>query len=159
MTTSTKATKLAADLADELRQRLGTTYASIVEGFSADGYSTISLSDGSAATTEDNIFIVVRPRDWNLQVDIVGHAQPVYTPSVIQLAVEARTGVTTHGLGQYVTSVHALTVLAACLKRGARFEYWEETYGTIPSITTFNTAAKMIASNEPDLDWPLISSQ
>lgn len=156
MTTSTKATKLAADLADELRQRLGTTYAAIVEGFDTNGFSTISLSDGSPATTEDTIFIVVRPRDWNLQVDIVGNTQPVYTPSVIQIAVEAN-GST--GLGLYVSKVHALAVLAACLKRGARTEYWEETHGTIPSITTFNTPSKMLASNEPDLDWPLLSSQ
>jgi hypothetical protein len=156
-TTSTKAIKLAADLADELRQRLGTTYSLIVEGFDANGFATISLSDGSAATTEDNIFICVRPRDWSLQKDIIGHDQPVYTPSVIQLAVEApASGV---GLARFVTIAHALTVLAACLKRGARTEYWEETNGTVPSITTFNTASKMKASNEPDLDYPLLSSQ
>lgn len=154
-TTSTKATKLAAELADELRQRLGTTYASIIEGFDANGFSTIQLSDGAPATTEDTIYIVVRPRDWSLTKDIIGHDQPVYTPTVIQVAVEANG----NGIAPYVTKAHWLAVENVCAKRGTRLEYWEETNGTPPSITTFNTGTKLIASWEPDLFFPMLSSQ
>jgi hypothetical protein len=163
MATSAKAQKLAAELADELRRRVGSAYI-ITEGYDTVGNPTIAMTDATDAdsdadSTEDSLFIRVKPRDWALAKDIIGHDQTVYTPSVIQIAVEARTGVTTHGLAQYVTSAHAFAIFAACLKRGCRSEYWEETFGTPPTLDTFTDATKMIASNEPDLDWPLLSSQ
>jgi hypothetical protein len=156
--TSTKSQKLALELSDELRQRVS-SYASIVDGFDANGFATISLNDGSAATTEDNVFICVRPRDWNLQKDIVNNTQPVYTPSVIQIAVEAGTGGNASCIAAYVSKAHWLALSSTCSKRGTRVEYWEETNGTVPTITTFNTGTKLIASFEPDLYFPLLSSQ
>ncbi len=84
MATSSKAIKLAAELADELRKRVS-DYV-ITEGFDASGFPTISLTaDATPATTEDNVFIRVRPRDWALATDVLGTAQTVYTPSVIQI--------------------------------------------------------------------------
>ncbi len=156
MATSSKAIKLAAELADELRKRVS-SYASIVEGFDSNGFPTIALSDGSAATTEDSVYIRVRPRDWALATDVLGTAQRVYTPSVVQIAVEGpASGL---GLGRYVSIAHLWAVIITCGKRGARTEYWEETNGTAPSVTTFDTASKMLASQEPELYYPLLDSQ
>lgn len=155
MAANKKCLALAADLADELRKRVS-NYASIVESFDANGFPTIALDDGSAATTEDAVFIRVRPRDWPLATDVLGTAQTVYTPSVIQIAVEApATGV---GLARFVSIAHAIAILASCVMRGARVEYWEEANGTIPSATTFNTASKLKTSFE-DLYWNMQSSQ
>jgi len=151
-----KQVKLADELVDELRKRVSTYI--ITTGFDANGWPTISLTnDATPATTEDNVYIRVRPRDWNLQKDVLGLDQTVFVPSVIQLAVEApSSGV---GLGRFVGKARLLALLLTCGKRGTRFEYWEETNGSIPAVTTFDTGSKMIASQEPDLDWPLLSSQ
>lgn len=151
-----KQVKLAAELADELRKRVS-SYTSFVEAFDTNGWPTISLNDGTAATTEDNVFIRVRPRDWSLQKDIIGNTQVVYVPSVIQVAVEApASGV---GLARFVSVAHALAIFATLAKRGCLLEYWEETNGSVPAITTFDTGSKMKSSIEPELYWPLIESQ
>ena len=150
-----KQVKLADELVDELRKRCSTYI--FTTGFDANGWPTISMTaDATPATTEDNVFIRIRPRDWDLNKDIIGNDQIVYVPSVIQIATEANG---TPALMLYVTKAHALAVLAACLKRGCRTEIWEETNGSVPAVTTFATANKQKTANEPDLDWPLLSSQ
>jgi hypothetical protein len=151
-----KQVKLADELVDELRKRLSGYI--VTTGFDASGWPTISLTaDATPATTEDNVFIRVRPRDWALQKDVLGLDQTVFVPSVIQLAVEGpSSGV---GLGRFVSVAHLWALILTCGKRGTRIEYWSETNGTVPSVTTFNTAAKMLASQEPELDWPLLASQ
>jgi hypothetical protein len=150
-----KQVKLADELVDELRKRVSSY--TFTTGFDSNGWPTIALNDGSAATTEDNVFIRIRPRDWSLQKDVLGLDQTVFVPSVIQLAVEAPSSGL--GLARYVTIAHALAVLVTCAKRGTRLEYWEETNGTAPSVTTFDTANKQKTSIEPELDWPLLASQ
>jgi len=151
-----KQNKLAAELVDELRKRVSNYI--ITEGFDSNGWPTILLAaDSGPATTEDVVFIRVRPRDWNLAKDIIGNDQVVYTPSVIQVAVEGPTS--GKGLGRYVSAIHLFSVLTTCSKRGTRLEYWEEPNGDDPDVTTFTDASNMITSIEPDLDWPLLSSQ
>jgi hypothetical protein len=151
-----KQVKLADELVDELRKRVS-SYANIATGFDSNGWPTIALNDGAPATTEDSVFIRVRPRDWNLQKDVLGLDQTVFVPSVIQIAVEGpSSGV---GLGRYISVAHLWAIILTCGKRGTRIEYWSETNTTAPSVTTFDTASKMLASQEPDLDWPLLSSQ
>jgi len=156
MATTYKAHALFAQLTDELRKRVS-DYASIVESQDANGFDVLTLSDGSAATTEDTVVIRTRPRDWTLEKDVIGNTQTVYTPSVIDVAVEApASGV---GLARFVSIAHALAIFVACGKRGTRLEYWEETNGTPPSATTFNTANKMKQALEPELYWPFLASQ
>lgn len=157
MPANKKALELAAELADELRKRFSVAYSSIVEGFDANGNPTIALNDGTPATTEDAVFIRITPRDWGLTKDVLGSAQTVYTPNTIQIAVEATaTGL---GLAGFVSNAHALAIFNAIARRGCRVEYWQETNGTAPSVTTFDTANKLKATDEPSLYWPLLSSQ
>jgi len=157
MPTNYKAHALFAELVDELRKRVS-DYASITESVDANGFDVVTLAaDATPATTEDIVVIRVRPRTWDLTKDVLGSAQNVYTPSVIDVATEV-SGVAT-GIMDYVSVVHALAVLTTCAKRGTRLELWEETNGTIPSATTFNTAGKLKTSIEPELYWPLLASQ
>jgi hypothetical protein len=156
MATSKKALELAAELADELRKRVS-SYASITETSDASGNPLITLSDGSAATTEDTVVIRVSPRDWALAKDVLGSAQTVYTPSVIAVAVEGPTSGL--GLARYVSVAHAWAIFATCAKRGTLLEYWESDNGTVASETTFATAANKKTSVEAELYWPLLSSQ
>src|SRR4051812_35043388 len=156
MATTKKALELAAELADELRKRVS-DYGVITESVDANGHPTISLTaDSTPATTEDNVFIRVKPIDWALAKDVLGNAQTVYTPHVIQLAVEApASGV---GLARFVSIAHAWAILNACGQRGCEFQYWEETNGSIPAATTFDTANKQKASFS-NLYWNMLSQQ
>ncbi len=158
MATTKKALELSAELADELRKTCS-DYASITESSDASGNPLITLAaDATPATTEDIVVLRVRPRTWELAKDVLGSSQTVYTPHVIDVACES-SAVDTTGLLDYVTLAHALKILAAVAKRGTRVEYWQEAIGTIPSVTTFDTASKMKTSVEPELYWPLLSSQ
>jgi len=156
MAANKKALALAAELADELRKRVS-SYASILEGFDGSGNPTIQLSDGTPATTEDTVFIRIVPRDWTLTKDVLGTTQTVYTPNVIQVAVEGpASGL---GLERFVSVAHAVAINNAVARRGCRVEYWEEPNGAAPAATTFNTASNLKASDEPSLYWPMLSSQ
>jgi hypothetical protein len=153
---SAKAQKLAAELFDELRTRLGTGYT-ITEGFDSDGWATLLLShDASPATTEDNAFIRVRARDWDLAKDVIGNDQTVYTPSVIQIVYEAPSS--GGAAFPYVTAAHTLNILQACCKRGTRVELWTSDNGTVPDGNAF-VSGDLVTSIEPDLYWPMLSSQ
>lgn len=145
---SAKSQALAHDLADELKKRLPflTTTITVKEGADSNGDATISIDDGTPATTEKVVFIRVKAIDWALSTNGVGLPSEVYSPSVIQIATEA---VATNGTYLAVDDIFKL--LGTCLKRGARTEWWQETNGTIPSVTTFNTAAKLKSSWQPEL--------
>jgi hypothetical protein len=152
---SQKAYELAQELFDELKIRCP-EYTNQVLSFDSNGNPTIELDNGSPATTQDNVFIRVEPRDWTLSKDVLGLAANVYTPSTIQLAVEGPpSGL---GLGRYVSIAHLFAIITSIAERGALFQYWEETNGTVPTVTTFATASKLKTSHE-SLYFPLISSQ
>lgn len=152
---SYKALELSLELSDRLRKRVS-DYGQILDGFDSSGNPTIELDDATPATTEDAVFIKVRPRDWSLTKDVLGLAQTAYTPHVIQIAVEAPpSGV---GLGRFVSIAHLFAILLTVGEFGCRAEYWEETNGTPPAVTTFDTAAKLKTSWE-SLYYPLLSSQ
>ncbi len=157
MATTKKALELAAELADELRKTCS-DYDTITESSDASGNPLITLAVATPSSTEDIVVLRVRPRTWALATDVLGLAQTVYTPHVIDVASES-SAADTVGILDYVTLAHALKILAAVVKRGCRVEYWQEAINTIPSVTTFATASKMKTAVEPELYWPLLSSQ
>lgn len=165
MSANQKTIELSAELADELRKRFATAYTSIKESFDSSGTPTIDLSDGSEATTEDAVFIRTAPRSWALTKDVLGLAQTVYTPSVIQIVTEAGTGGNASCFAAYVSKAHVLALLETVGARGTRVEYWETANGTIPNTVTPAadptqlSGATLIASFEASLYFPLQSSQ
>lgn len=153
---SAKSQALAHDIADELKKRLAflTSTITLKEGADSNGDATISIDDGSPATTEKVVFIRVKALDWNLGTNVVGLTAEVYTPSIVQIATEA---VTTNGT--FLAPDDLLQLLGTCLARGARTEWWQETNGTAPSVTTFNTASKLKSTWNPTLYGNMRGSQ
>ncbi len=83
---------------------------------------------------------------------------PQEPESGFQIACEAADGETT-GLANFATPAHALAVFTTCTKRGTRVEYFEDDFGTEPTLTTVEDPTLLITSIEPELDWPLLASQ
>ncbi len=157
--TSSKAQGIAHDLADKLRQRgsagsLATAYGGaipVVEGFDANGNPTISI--GTLTAGSEGAFIHVEAQPWPLGTDALGLAAAVYSPTVIQVAIEAISA-----LGVLpVTLALLTTILGEAAERHCRLELWTETSGTAPSITTFNTASKQQAAFE-DFQYPMVGN-
>lgn len=155
---SYKSQALAHDLADELKKRLPflTSTITVKEGADANGDATISIDDGTPATTEKVVFI--RCKSWDgagtLVTNIVGLPQESYAPSKIQIAIEA---VATNGSNLAYDDL--LQLLSTCTSRGATTELWMETNGTAPTVTTFNTAAKLKSTWNPTLYGNMRASQ
>ncbi len=154
-----KAYELALELADEFRKRMGSTFGLITEGVDSNGDSTISLVLDSTTplTTEKNLFIRVKAQPWGLAKDVLGLTAQIYTPTVIEYAIEANpaggSGADNFTIGE------AATIAMTIGKRGTRVDVYQETAGTVPSVTTFDTASKRLASFAPELYWPLLAQQ
>ena len=90
---------------------------------------------------------------------VMGTAQRVMTPHIIQVAYEAGAG------GATVIATDTMAFLSAVLgevfSKGCKVELWAETTGTAPSITTFDTAAKLTngGSFEPSVQYPGMGNQ
>lgn len=145
---SAKSHAIAHQLADELKKRLPflTSTITVQESADANGDATITVNDGTGATTEKVVFIRVKAIDWALSLNSIGLTSEVFTPSVVQIALEA---VATNGT--YLAYTDLFQLLSTCTSYGARTELWMETNGTAPSVTTFNTASKKQSTWEPTL--------
>jgi hypothetical protein len=152
---SAKANKLALELGDRLKKRLPSTFV-FTEAFDTNGDATLSITaDSTPATTEQNIFIRVKAIAWALTKNVLGLDQEVFTPSVVQLAIEAGDDAT----DQFLADTTLLYVLGEVMTLGTRVELWKETNGTVPAVTTFNTANKQKAVYEASLYFPMQAAQ
>lgn len=136
------------ELADLLEKRL----PALAQTRSYDSSNNPCLLIGAAATTNPGAFIRITPES-TLQYDSVGHAQTVFVPNVIDIAWEASPAGATN------TFVYTLPVLAEAALRGHKVRVWEETSGTPPSVTTFSTPAKLIATFNPHIYFPMLIGQ
>jgi hypothetical protein len=147
-----KAIGLQRALVDALKVRLSSLV--LTESFDAtSGDPTILI--GAAAPNAQGCFIRIKA-EASIQKDILGLAQNVWTPHVIQVAWEANAGGTAPDPA-FNTMATILAVYAEVLGKGAKTEIYLEDDGTAPSITTFSAAAKMKASFD-SLYWPLMST-
>jgi hypothetical protein len=156
MATTYKSQAIAHELADRLKKRLAflTSTITLKEGVDSSGNPTISIDDGTAATTEKNVFIRVQPIDWALATDILGLSANEYAPHVCQVATEA---VTTNGT--YLSPDDLMQLLLTCASMGTKMEWWQETNGTVPTVTTFSTASKRKSECWPDLYGTMRAAQ
>lgn len=150
-----KAIEFAHELADKLKLRFSTKI--VTEGFDTDGLPTISINDGSAATTEMNIFLKVNLLNWPLAKDILGNSANIYVPLVVQIVTEAPASGS--GIGVYLNVQNALDITGEVCFRGAAVQWWQSANGTVPSATTLGTAANQKASFSPDLYNPITNQQ
>jgi hypothetical protein len=150
MATTYKAQAMAKELADRLKARLNASLA-LVQGFDTDQSPYISIGAGTAASA--SAMIKVMPVDWPLAQDILGLTANSYTPHKICFVTEARAT-----NGAYLTRAQLILILGQLLLMGSKVEWYESTNGDSPDLDDI-TAAKLVASFEPDLYYPMISSQ
>ena len=155
MSINSKAIAIAHEIADELAKRLSIT---VTEGFDTNGNPTILAGAASAGSTGAFIRVKTDWSDNSAQVDGLGFAQRVYTPHIVQVAFEANYAGATDNVADTNAWPVLLPVLGTVLARGAKTEVWLETYGSAPSVTTFDTANKKKAEFR-DLYNPLLNQQ
>jgi|SRR6185436_7719926 len=149
-----KALAAAHELADKLKLRFSTK--TVTEGFDTDGLPTITVNDGTAATTEMNLFIKVALQSWPLAKDVLGNAANVYVPLVFQIATEAPAAGS--GIGVYLTVQNALDIAGEAVMRGSAVEWYQSANGTVPVAGTL-IAGNLKATWIPDLYNRLTSQQ
>lgn len=149
-----KALEMAHEIADKLKLRFSTK--TVTEGFDTDGLPTITVNDGSPATTEMNIFVKVNLQSWPLAKDILGNAANIYAPLTVQLVTEAPAAGS--GAGVYLTVQNVLDIVGELILRGSRVEWYQSANGVVPVAASI-TAGNLKGSFQPDLYNPLTSQQ
>lgn len=150
MSTTAKAQKLSAELADKLKARLNGALT-VTQGFDTDQNPFIRVGTDSAG--QPTALIKTMPQDWPLAIDVLGLTAPQFTPHKMCFVTEARTQ-----NGGYLTHAQIALILGQTLAFGTKVEWYESTNGDSPDLDDI-TAAKLIATYEPDQYYPLISSQ
>jgi len=149
-----KALEFAHELADKLKLRFSSKV--VTEGFDTDGLPTITINDGSAATTEMNIFIKVAMLSWPLAKDILGNSANIYVPLQLQVATEAPAAGS--GVGVYLTVQNVLDLVGECAFRGIAVQWYQSANGVVPVAGTL-IAGNLVASFSPDLYNPITNQQ
>jgi len=149
-----KALELAHELADKLKLRFSGKV--VTEGFDTDGLPTITINDGSAATTDMNIFIKVSMLNWPLAKAVLGNAANIYVPLQLQMATEAPAAGS--GVGVYLSVQNALDLVGEVAFRGVAVQWYQSANGTVPSAATL-VAGNLKASFSPDIYNPITNQQ
>lgn len=150
MATTYKAGAIAHELADRLKVRtLGNSQGVSESVDSNDSNPTITI--GTLASTNRCALLKVKPVDWPLVKDVLGLAQNVYTPHVIQILIEAAP------LGG-LTTADKLDLLAQVASMGTIVEIYETASGGFVS-GDLGTASKLKETYHPDQWHQLVSAQ
>jgi hypothetical protein len=144
---SSKASAISANLASNILQRgsagpVATAFGAalpVVESFGAAGDPLISI--GTLTTGAVGALIRTIAQPWPLSTDILGNAANVFTPTVVQIALEAEPA---GGFSVLATQIARFPVLLAilgeALSTGARVELWASASGSTITETTLNAA-------------------
>lgn len=147
MAASQKAVSIARQLAEDLGLRTGLT---ITSGVDASGNPQIQIGTGVAGT--QSAFLRVT-QETTLQTDpVLGSAARVYTPHVIQLAVEESA---TSGL-QKLTGINFAKILTDCTKFGTKVEVYYSANTVAATVSTI-AAGNLKVTLASDLWHPLTS--
>ena len=149
-----KALELAHEAADKLKLRFSGKV--VTEGFDTDGLPTITINDGTPATTEMNIFVKINLQSWSTAKDILGNAANIYAPLTVQIVTEAPASGA--GIGVYLSVQNALDIAGELILRGSRVEWYQSANGTVPVAASI-TSVNLKAAFQPDLYNPLTSQQ
>jgi len=154
MSTIAKSQSLMRALKDHLQKRLPSTYV-FTESMDAQGARLLISSDATPATGEQVMAIRIKPQDTQFK-DVLGLAQTVYSPMIVQVIEEA-SAVATVSL---LTLANRVQMDAEINRMGVKQERYMNANGTVPSASQFAadgsvTSSSLIASVSPDLYWPL----
>ena len=151
MSTTAKAIKLAAELADRLKVRGGLFALGVTQKFDTDQNPLIYIGSG-VATTNEAAIIKIEPIDWPLAVDVFGNAAIEYTPHSIHILQEAAPA---GGL----SSKDKLDIYLQCAAMGTEVKLYESTSGAGVVLADIDDATKLKETYAPDAYRPMISSQ
>lgn len=150
MASSFKALAIAHELADRLKVRnLGVASAVTESVDSSDSNPTITI--GTLASTNRCAYLKVKPVNWSLFTDVLGLAQNIYTPHVVQILIEASP------LGG-LTNADKLDLMAQASAMGTVVELYQTNSGGFV-IADLGNAAKLVETYYPDAWHPLVSGQ
>lgn len=147
MANSAKALVIRDTLAQDIYARTGLT---VVKGLDASNFPQLLV--GTLTSTSQGAYVRIKQLD-SLNTDVLGLTQNVFTPHVIQVALEMST----------ITNVSYLTVhnfsllLGELMKMGTRVELYVRAQGTAPSVSDI-TAANLAATWETSLQYPMMAS-
>jgi hypothetical protein len=153
--TTKKALAMADELVSELNQRQSALAVS--QSYDTDGSPLVKVGSGVAGTKGG--LIKIMPISWPLAKDVLGLSAEIFTPHVVRLNVEANYAGANDNIADINTWVEQLLLVSACVTKGARTEVYLSTNGTGPNATDINDATKLVASFEPNMQYPMISSQ
>ena len=143
MSTSYKAQAIAAQLKADLIAR----GFSVVAGLDASSNPTLSV--GTMTTGSQNCFIRVTPMA-SINTDILGLAQNVFTPHVVQIALEESAAA---GLA-FLLPGSLMKILGECSKTGVRNELYMRATGQAVAVGDI-TSANLLATWDMSLQYPL----
>jgi hypothetical protein len=133
---------LQRKLAEHLRRRLASTLV-VTETFDNSGNPVITVNDGTAATTEQNVFIRIVELAA-IGTDSTGQAAQSYGPHVVQIAQENLTATTPSIVAgaqmSWLNAVNSAIVLQGAVLTGARVELYLETAGSAPTVSSIDPA-------------------
>lgn len=130
-----------------IKERLNFRFAdqalSCAESFDSEGFPVLTLSDGSAATTEKVLLIRCKQQDA-VSKDIFGNSHYAYAPHVIQIGYEDASALIASDWAKAIMEIG---------KVGMKVEIYKATAGAIPVLADF-VAGKLESALEFDVLWP-----
>ncbi len=148
MANSYKAKALADELRGKLLLRLPviTITGGTTAGFDSSGNPTLAI--GTGTTTTQSAFIRVKAIT-GFGTDILGTTQNVYTPHVIEVALETSTIASV----AFLTAANMLNLLGELVQTGVRVDLYLSANGTAPVVGSITGAP--VASFNGHLQYPL----
>lgn len=140
MATSHKAHSFMRAIKEELEFRIPATGRKFNLGVDSSGNPTLSINDGTAATGEKNLVVIVKSLS-NGVTDSLGLASNEYGPHVVQISTE--TGATANA--HFWASDELAFIMSACMKPNAVFEWYRTANTTVPTTSALGTLAVRIA--------------
>lgn len=153
MSVIAKSQSLMRKLKDRLQRRLPSTYV-FTESMDSQGAILLISADSSPATGEQVCALRIRGESTQFS-DIVGNAQKVYSPSLIQVIEEAGAVA-----GTSILSLSNKSKIDAEVNRlSVKQERYLNANGTVPAVSQFAADGSVSSSTlnceiSPDLNWP-----
>jgi hypothetical protein len=149
MATTQKALEIMAAVKAELAARFA-GYA-LALSYDTDGSPVLLVGDNTA--THMTFQVKVKPIDWALSYDIIGHSSPVYTPHEILVGWEAVSGAGAEPL----SAANKLALLGTLLGQGCRVSVYESATGDSFDLADFVVAN--LKGTYESIKYPMVSSQ
>jgi len=113
---------------------------------------------GTGVAKTDGCLIKVRPQVWPLAKDILGNAATIFSPTIIQIGIEANAEAGDADEDDVNTLAFLLLLIGECVSRGTRVEIYQSATGTAPVVGTL-VAANLVATWDGSLQFGQIANQ